>query len=89
MKKNIQKPISRVKFSAEHVPGVKNCKAIDGKWKKALKAHFLMKLIKKVGVFSISQLPVIFEIFFPMGIVLSEQFYMDLYNLVYFFSTKF
>ena len=47
MQKIIPKPTSRVKSSAEQVTGVKKCKAIDGKWKKAFKAHFLMKLVKK------------------------------------------
>ena len=42
-KKNIQTPISRVKFSAEHVPGVKKYKDIDGKRRKAVKVRFYEK----------------------------------------------
>ena len=48
MKKNIDNSISRVKFSLEHVPGVKKCKAIDGKRGKAVKVCFYKKLMKKM-----------------------------------------
>ena len=40
MKKNIQNPLSRVKFPAEHVPGAKKYKAIDGNQAKPVKRNF-------------------------------------------------
>ena len=48
IKKNIQKPKSRVKFPTEHVPGVEKFKAIDGKRGKAVKVRFYEKLMKKI-----------------------------------------
>ena len=47
MKKIIQNPISRVKFPAEHVPGVRKCKATHGKRGKAVKFRFYEKIMKK------------------------------------------
>ena len=48
MKKYVQNSISRVKFPAKHVPGVKKCYAIDGKRGKAVEVHFYEKLMKKI-----------------------------------------
>ena len=47
MKKNIQNPLSRVKFPAEHVPGAKKCKAIDGDRGKPVTRNFFSKICKK------------------------------------------
>ena len=42
-KKNIQTPISRVKFPAEHVPGFTKCKAISGNRGKPVERNFFSK----------------------------------------------
>ena len=47
--KNIQNSISRVNFSAEHVPGIKKYKDTDGKRGKAVKVRFYEKLMKKTA----------------------------------------
>ena len=45
----MQNPISRVKFLAEHVPGVKKYKAIGGKQGKAVNVRsFCGKSMKKI-----------------------------------------
>ena len=40
--------MTRVKFPAEHDPGFKKCKAIDGKRGKAVKVRFYEKLMKNI-----------------------------------------
>ena len=49
----MQNPISR----AEHVPGVKKYKDIDGKRGKVVKVHFYEKLMKKIAYFDFLTLP--------------------------------
>ena len=88
MKKNIQKPISRVKFPAEHVPGVRKCRAIHGKRGKAVKVRFYEKMMKKITFIQFLD-SAIFRIFSNNGIVFSKQFYIDLYNLNIFFRQNF
>ena len=53
MKKNVQNTFIDVKLFAEHVPGVKKYKAIDGERGKAVKLQFYEKLMKKAPFFNL------------------------------------
>ena len=67
MKRIIQNPIFPVKFPAEHVPGVRKCKATYGKRGKAVQVFFS---VLQFSIFFDKIL--IFNIFFPLSTFLAR-----------------
>ena len=86
MKKNTQNPISCVNFPAEHVPGVRKCKAIHGKRGKAVKVRFYEKMMKKITFIQFLDSLRFLEFFPTTGSSSASNFTLTYITWIFFFD---